>query len=59
MEESERLREQLRGLTERCQDIERMPTWPVDLRTVSRFTVGNLVLFIPVLVPLVEKALDQ
>lgn len=58
VEESDRLREQLRGLTERYHDIEGMPTWPVDFRTASRFTVGNVALFIPVLVLVVERAID-
>lgn len=52
--EREALKERLSLMTERYAAIERMPSWPVDRRTRRRFTVNNLVLFLP----LISKALS-
>jgi hypothetical protein len=48
-QEREQLKEQLTNLTKRYWDIERMPTWPVDAKTLRRFTLNNLALFIPLI----------
>ena len=37
------------ALTQAYWDIERMPTWPVDVKTWRRFTLNNLALVLPLL----------
>ncbi len=46
-QEREQLKEQLSYLTKRYWDIEQMPTWPVDIKTLRRFTLNNMALVLP------------
>jgi hypothetical protein len=48
-QEREKLKEQLSNLTKGYWDIEQMPTWPVDAKTLRRFTLNNLALFLPMI----------
>jgi hypothetical protein len=50
------LKEQLSYMTQRYWEIERMPTWPVDMKTRRRFTLNNAVLFT---IPLVSSIFDE
>lgn len=43
------LKERLALMTQRYWDIEKMPTWPVDIKVQRKFTFGNLGLFLPLL----------
>lgn len=47
--ERERLEAHIASLTRRYQAIDRMRTWPVDVRIRRRFAAGNVVLFLPVI----------
>ena len=53
-EAADALREQLAEMTRRYWAIERMPTWPVDLKTRRRFSLNNVALLAP---PLLSKLL--
>lgn len=46
-EEKKELREQLTYITEQFRSIERMPTWPVDMRTRRLFGLNNVLLLTP------------
>lgn len=48
-QEREQLKEKLSNLTKGYWDIEQMPTWPVDTKTLRRFTLNNLALFLPLI----------
>ena len=50
------LKEQLSYMTQRYWEIERMPTWPVDMKTRRRFTLNNAALII---IPLVSSIFDE
>jgi hypothetical protein len=42
------LQDELASRTERYEEIEAMPTWPVNVRLRRRFAINNLVLLIPI-----------
>ena len=46
--ERSEVNEQLSAKTKQYWDIENMPTWPVDISTVRRFTLRNITLLLPV-----------
>ncbi len=46
-QDRKQLKDQLATLTDRYWAIEQMPTWPLDPSTRKRFTLNNVVLFIP------------
>ncbi|MDQ1470751.1 MAG: hypothetical protein QOJ99_2231 [Bryobacterales bacterium] len=48
-EERNLLKEELAFKTRQFWDIERMPTWPVDISLVRKFTVANVSLLVPLL----------
>lgn len=48
-QEKEHLNEQLSYLTKRYWDIENMITYPIDTKTLRRFSVSNLALFTPLI----------
>ena len=45
---------QIELLTERYAALEKLPTWPIDPTLSRKFTVANLVLFIPYLIQLLK-----
>lgn len=49
------LKEHLSYMTQRYWDIERLPTWPVDIKTRRRFTLNNVILFLPLLTRLIDE----
>lgn len=49
------LKEQLSYMTQRYWDIERLPTWPVDIKTRRRFTLNNVILFLPLVTSLIDE----
>jgi len=59
------LKERLSSMTDRYWAIERMPTWPVDARVRRRFTLNNVVLFLPLITQSIhlsggwQKALEE
>ncbi len=38
--------------------IENMPTWPVDIKTRSRFKINNIMLFIPLFGDIAKRSID-
>lgn len=48
-DEQKALREQLSDMTQQYWAIEKMPTWPVDLKTRRRFGLNNFVLLLPLI----------
>jgi len=68
-EERDHLKEELSFRTRQFWDIERMPTWPVDVSLIRKFTVANIPLAMPLLsevlgihekwVKLVEQSIDK
>jgi hypothetical protein len=68
-EERNLLNEELSFKTRQFWDIERMPTWPVDVSLVRKFTIANVPLLVPLLaeilgihekwVKLMERSLDK
>jgi hypothetical protein len=68
-EERNLLNEEISSKTRQFWQIERMPTWPVDVSLVRNFTVANVPLFIPLVaemlgvhekwVKLIERSLDK
>jgi hypothetical protein len=45
--EQDAVRARMDVLTQACQEIEELPTWPVDSRTRRRFAVNNLLMLVP------------
>ena len=68
-EERSSLNEQLSFKTRQFWDIERMPTWPVNVQLIRKFTLTNVPLVLPLLaemlgihekwVKLIEQALHN
>jgi hypothetical protein len=68
-EERNSLNEELSSKTRQFWNIERMPTWPVDVPLIRKFTITNVPLLVPLLaemvgihekwVKLMEKAFDK
>lgn len=54
--ETNDLQKQLDILQEKYWEIEHMPTWPIDAQTRRRFTVNNLLLFLPFFSDLVRTS---
>ena len=50
------LQKQLDFQQQKYWEIEHMPTWPVDAQTRRRFTINNLVLFLPFLSDLIRTS---
>lgn len=48
-DEAKDLREQLSYITDQFWAIEKMPTWPVDIRTRRLFGMNNVLLFAPII----------
>ena len=48
-EEREELKDYLTDLTQRYWHIENLPTWPVNTKIISRFTLNNVALVLPLL----------
>lgn len=52
-EQREATKERLELLTRQYQEIEELPTWPIDQRTRRRFTLNNLAMFLPLAAQLI------
>jgi len=50
------LQQQLEFYRAKYWEIEQMPTWPVDINTRRRFTINNLLLFMPFILDLISAS---
>jgi hypothetical protein len=58
-QERSALQEQLSLMTERYHVIDKLPTWPVDVKVRTKFTLSNLVLFLPLVGQLLSTVMTE
>jgi hypothetical protein len=58
-QERKTLQEQLSLMTERYYAIEKLPTWPVDVKVRRKFALSNFILFLPLVGQLLSTTMTE